>query len=628
MRFGKGTVLAAVITLAVIILNGAVFYSVYCSGDVLQSKDIYGNVYQANRSGIAAQQSLIDSLTGDKDEDAAYLENNISLLEDYLAAAEYMAGNTNSLNNIDGDTTDDRKERAKELYAQYTSNMQIPEPVAVSQQISAEIEKHQAVLSRVGYALNYDSYIDDTISNAQSLTDIGIYKQNGYLQSNILKTQKDFYGLRGLEVSVVSDEGSIALVNCRFTDVFAIFLTALILVFVFFYDKSDSQSSLYRKKPMIVPVCAIAAGVAAMHTSNIIIMNRNAGVADFGVNIQSISAFRSCPYIISFGAFIVSSVAMKIIGCLILFALSAAVITARGKKRIVIGCATGVFIAAEIITAFISSVNPLLTFLREINIFSLFSFERFYIRYLNLNIASLAVSRLPVFIGFAGLIAFSSFALARKNIRESAQALASEIERGYYDEINRCYTESRKIRHDISNHLLAIRALIESGNITEARRYLNEVSEMNDLAAMPVRTGASVLDALLFKKTEQAKDSDIALTFDVSCPLGDTAISDYDLCSVFGNIIDNALEAVMPLEQNRKIAVIIEKQLDMLYIRCTNPYSGELRARGERLLTSKADTALHGYGLSRVREISAKHGGEVKITSDNGEFSIEILMNM
>jgi len=628
MRFGKGTVLAAVITLAVIILNSAVFYSVYCSGDVLQSKDVYGNVYQANRSDIAAQQSLLESLTGNKEKDSAYLENSISLLEDYLAAAEYMAGNTNSLNNIDGETADDRKERAKELYAQYTSNMHMPEPAAVSQQISAEIEKHRAVLSKVEYALNYDGYIDDTISNAQSLTDIGIYKQNGYLQSNIVKTQKDFYGLRGLEVSVVSDEGSIALVNCRFTDVFAVFLTALILVFVFFNDKSDSQSSLYRRKSMLAPACTIAAGVAAMYISNIIIMARNVGIADFGVNIQSISAFRSCPYIISFGAFIVLSVILKIIGCLILFALAAAVITARGRKRIVLGCVTGAFIAAEIVTAFSSSANPFVTFLREVNIFSLFSFERFFIRYLNLNVASLAVSRLPVFVAFAGIIAVASFAFAKKNIRENTQALAGEIERGYYDEINRRYTESRKIRHDISNHLLAISALIESGNITEARRYLNEVSEMNDLAAMPVRTGASVLDALLFKKTEQAKDSDIALTFDVSCPIGDTAISDYDLCSVFGNIIDNALEAVMPLEENRKIAVAIEKQLDMLYIRCTNPYSGELRARGDRLLTSKADTALHGYGLSRVREIAAKHGGEVKITSDNGEFSIEILMNM
>jgi len=58
------------------------------------------------------------------------------------------------------------------------------------------------------------------------------------------------------------------------------------------------------------------------------------------------------------------------------------------------------------------------------------------------------------------------------------------------------------------------------------------------------------------------------------------------------------------------------------------PFKSEIRTRGERLLTSKTDATLHGYGISRVREIAAKHGGEVKITAENGEFIIEILMNM
>ncbi len=628
MKPGKNIILAAIITFAVIILNGAVFYSVYCSGDVLQSKDVYGNEYQTKRSDIIAQQMLLDSLPSDKTEAKEYLNDRISSLETYALAAESMAGDTYALQQIEGDTAAQRRETAEKLYAEYTDNMQSPDPAAVAEQIDSEIIKYREVLLKVSYALDYDSYIDEIIINSQTLTDIGIYKENGFLQSNIIKTQKDFYGLHGLDLSVVSDEGSIALINCRFTDVFALFLTVLVLVFVFFYDRSDVKNGLYRRNSLLSPLCVLIAGIAAMYISNIIIMNRNVGLADFGVNVQSIQAFRSCPYIISFGALVALSVIMKIIGYLIVFALACAVITARDRKRIIFFTSAGTFVIAEIITAFSSSASPFMTFLREINIFSLFSFERFYIRYLNLNIASLAVSRLPVFIAFAGVIAVTSFALARQNIRENAQALVSEAERGYYDEINRRYTESRKIRHDISNHLLAISALMESGNIAEARRYLSEVSEMNDLAAMPVKTGASVLDALLFKKTEQAKENDISLTIDVSCPLGDTAISDYDLCSVFGNIINNAFEAVMPLKGNRKITIAIEKQLDMLYIRCKNPFEGEIRTRGERLLTSKTDSALHGYGISRVREIAAKHGGEVKITAENGEFNIEILMNM
>ncbi len=628
MRINKNTIIATVITIAVIILNGAVFYSVYCSGDVLQSKDVYGNEYQTRRSDIAARQMILDSLPADKAEAADRLEDRISILEDYSLAAEYMAGDTYVLGVIDGETAEERRETAGKLYAEYTANMQSPDPAAVVEQLRTELGKYNAVLSRIEYALGYDSYIDEVLGNSETLTDIGIYKENGFLQSNIIKTQKDFYGLHGLELSVVSDEGSIAFVNCRFTDVFALFLTVLMLVFVFLFDRNDAKDGLYRRSSLAVPIGALCTGIAAMYISNIAIMTRSSGMVDFGVNIQSISAFRSCPYVISFGALVVLSVVMKMIGCLIVFALACAVVTAKGRKRIILGSLVGLFALVELVTAFSNLESALMTFLREINICSLFSFERFYIRYLNLNVASLAVSRMPLFIAFAGAVAAASYALARKNIRENAQALVSEAERGYYDEINRRYTESRKIRHDISNHLLAISALMESGNITEARRYLSEVSEMNDLAAMPVRTGASVLDALLFKKTEQAKEMGITLCVDVSCPLSDTAISDYDLCSVFGNVIDNALEAVTPLGENRRVAVNIEKQLDMLYIRCANPFDGELRTRGERLLTSKTDAALHGYGISRVREIAAKHGGEVKITSENGEFIIEILMNM
>ncbi len=628
MKLGKNTILAAIITIAVIILNGAVFYSVYCSGDVLQSKDVYGNEYQAKCSDIFFQQKLIECLPANKAEASEYLNNKISILDNYLAAARYMSGDTYVLNSINGTTVEERREEVQRLYTEYTANMQSPDPASVVEQISGELAKYRAVLLRVDYVLGYNSYIDEVLGNSEMLTEIGIYKGNRFLQNNIIKTQKDFYGLHGLELSVVSDDGSIAFINCRFTDVFALFLTVLTLVFVFFYDRSDSRNGLYHRTSLIAPISMLCIGIAAMYISNIIIMARNVGMVDSSVNIQSIYAFRSCPYVISFGALVGLSVILKIIGCLIVFALACAVVTAKGKKQVILGSVVGLFALVELATAFSNSESAPMTLLREINICSLFSFERFYIRYLNLNIASLAVSRLPTFIAFACVLAITSFALARRNIRENAQALVSEAERGYYDEINRRYTESRKIRHDISNHLLAISALMESGNIAEARRYLNEVSEMNDLAAMPVKTGASVLDALLFKKTEQAKEIDIILSFDVSCPLGDTAISDYDLCSVFGNIIDNALEAVAPLEDNRKVTVAIEKQLDMLYIRCSNPFEGEIRTRGERLLTGKADTAMHGFGISRVRDIARKHGGEVKITTENGEFIIEILMNM
>ena len=91
------------------------------------------------------------------------------------------------------------------------------------------------------------------------------------------------------------------------------------------------------------------------------------------------------------------------------------------------------------------------------------------------------------------------------------EELTKETEQQYYDEINRRYLEGRKIRHDINNHLLAINTLIETGNVEQAKRYISEVSEQLDLVAMPLKTGRDVLDALLFKKTEQATGKGAAI---------------------------------------------------------------------------------------------------------------------
>lgn len=140
---------------------------------------------------------------------------------------------------------------------------------------------------------------------------------------------------------------------------------------------------------------------------------------------------------------------------------------------------------------------------------------------------------------------------------------------------------------------------------------------------MPVKTGRNVLDALLFKKTEQAAEKGCKITFEIDCPISGSA-SDYDLCTIFGNILDNAIEAS---NSGDRISVKIGKQLDMLYISCKNPFSHKLKRRGDRILTTKKDFASHGFGIMRVREIARRYGGDVNITAENDVFLMEILLN-
>ena len=70
------------------------------------------------------------------------------------------------------------------------------------------------------------------------------------------------------------------------------------------------------------------------------------------------------------------------------------------------------------------------------------------------------------------------------------------------------------------------------------------------------------------------------------------------------------------------------KQHDMFYISCENAFYGELKRKGEKILSTKKEFGSHGFGLTRIKETAKHYGGDVSITAKNGVFRIEILMNV
>lgn len=626
MRSGRFT--SVLVAAAVVILNAIVFYSVYCTGDIVESTDVYGEEYSFSRSEEVRQNRIIAELPENGKEAVSFLEEHIARLTDYETAARFTANDKYAVESWDELSDEERTAKAERLWREYTSGTNNTDPEAALDIIRSDIELYRKVYEKVVSGENFEAYIDEVIENAEALSQIGIYHYDAFLLSNINKTRRDFYGLDGIDISVVSEAGAMTFIGCRFTDIFAVFLVLLTVFLIFSQDKSGAKSALYMHRSVFLPVITTLIGISVMYLSNYLLTVGFVGEIPFSALVQSMPSFRSCPYVISAGVFFVLSVLMKLLGCMVVFALSFIAMTTKGRKKAAFSAVIGGFVLLELLTAFSGLQNSVIAFLRENNLMSFFTFERFFTRYLNLNVFSHAVSRLPLFFVFAVMLFFISVSFAVRCFKDNSSRLVSEAEREYYDEINRRYTESRKIRHDIANHLLAVSALIEAGKTDEARRYIGEVSEANDLAAMPVRTGADVLDALLYKKTEQAKSNGVSLSIEVSCPLDNTSISDYDLCSVFGNILDNALEAAAPLGSDCKIDVLIGKQFDMLYIRCKNPYVGEIRTKGETLITKKVDAARHGYGIARVRDIAHRHGGDVKITAEDGVFLIEVLMNI
>lgn len=109
-----------------------------------------------------------------------------------------------------------------------------------------------------------------------------------------------------------------------------------------------------------------------------------------------------------------------------------------------------------------------------------------------------------------------------------------------------------------------------------------------------------------------------------------TFMDDGDLYCLFGNIIDNALEAVKVIEerQRRVVNLVVKARGDMLVIQSDNYFDGERTFEGGLPVTTKADRNYHGFGMRSIRMIVHKYEGELTAHVADGIFHLNILFSL
>lgn len=178
--------------------------------------------------------------------------------------------------------------------------------------------------------------------------------------------------------------------------------------------------------------------------------------------------------------------------------------------------------------------------------------------------------------------------------------------------------------HDLKHHIIALRA---EENKENRNAYLDQMeNEIKNYEALN-KTGNKVLDTLLTAKSLYCMRNGIALTYVV-----DGARLDFmdvmDICSIFGNALDNAIECEKKIteKEKRMIHVSMFVQQSFLIIRFENYYEGELSFEQNLPVTTKKQAEFHGYGLKSLRHTVHKYGGELDINAEDNWFSLKILI--
>lgn len=222
----------------------------------------------------------------------------------------------------------------------------------------------------------------------------------------------------------------------------------------------------------------------------------------------------------------------------------------------------------------------------------------------------------------------------QQNINLLNEKAQRNLEQRQFENILESTQELRNLKHDISNHLDTIEVLANSKNTEELLGYLkNYRNHINDIHQL-LTTGNTAIDCILSSKLSIAKKEHIQVIYSLLLP-EIFPIDDVTLCSLIGNIFDNAIESCEKLSDistNKYIQFIIKPHKNMLSISIKNGSNGEYTwDNAHNLLSSKKrktqiSNYQHGLGLKRVKKIVEDADGIIQINAEKNYFFLCIML--
>lgn len=220
-------------------------------------------------------------------------------------------------------------------------------------------------------------------------------------------------------------------------------------------------------------------------------------------------------------------------------------------------------------------------------------------------------------LGLAALLCtLYAYCRACRGVRAQAEldslSQSVQAQRTYVAEAQARYEKTRSFRHDLQNHLSVLDGLLSAGRTEEARRYLEKLEAASGALAPPCRTGDPAVDALLGEKLALAEARGIPADVSLRLP-EDGALDSLDLCVIFANALDNALQACGEAEPFLRVRG--ERQGDFYRLEFENSCAA-------------GPLPEPGTGLRNIRAAAEKYGGAAAYEKTGGRFRLDVLLNI
>lgn len=209
--------------------------------------------------------------------------------------------------------------------------------------------------------------------------------------------------------------------------------------------------------------------------------------------------------------------------------------------------------------------------------------------------------------------------LEEKNHQLSMQAVQ-------YENLQEKITDARRAKHDVRHHISLIREYVSKGELDALLKYLDGYNDSLPDDSLIRFCENPAANAVLLYFAQQAKDNDIDYIVNAEIP-GNIFVSDTDISVLFGNLIENAIDACKEEHgDDRKIDIRARLKGSTLCVTVDNTFTGTLRRTTDNEFLSTKHKG-PGLGTQSVKSIAEHYGGICRFEVKDSMFCASVMCN-
>lgn len=210
----------------------------------------------------------------------------------------------------------------------------------------------------------------------------------------------------------------------------------------------------------------------------------------------------------------------------------------------------------------------------------------------------------------------------REKVATADEAL--EKMRATEENVRSIHENTRRLKHDMRNHLMVIAMSLGNEKYDEARTYTAQILDKLNLEYSYIDSGNALLNYILNLKLQQAQQMQVHMQLQIE-NLKFQKIDSVDFSSLLTNLLDNAIHAAANSDK-RQISVSISKKRGYEAISVRNSINSSVLAVNPDLHSTHAEPEKHDMGIKQIRAIIEKYNGLLDIYEEDLVFCVNVML--